>query len=388
MDPNRFEPFSAQHGITLLVGIAIGAALITAARKGGGKYRFAAATLAFANLSAWPLSQFAWMGYSITWDHIIPFHLCDLAAFTAGFALLTGNRLLRKLTFFWGLAATLQALATPAVMIGFPHGPFIMFFVHHFAVVIAAVWIPVVDGWRPRIPLWHDPVQVYGCSVVYLMLAMGLNHILGTNFAFASAPPANPSLIDYLGPWPWYLLGMQAIAITFFLLLTLPFLWIFPRHEPAMNGRIIWKAHGIRGHVIKHFSMLLNRPTNIYDAGGQMRDRRWIGEHGEVIATRFLRATGHRIIKRNFRKKGGGEVDIIASRNGTLLFIEVKTRGVSTKIRPLEAVTKDKQRLIERGANAWLRKLRNRNIPWRFDVIEIWLEQGCPPTINHVRDAF
>jgi hypothetical integral membrane protein (TIGR02206 family) len=226
MNPTTFEPFTAQHGYAVLAGMVVGAAILMAGLRGGKSRRLAAAVLAFANLAAWPLSQFAWMGYTKTWDNILPFHLCDVAAITAGFALITGNRLLRKLTYFWGLAATLQALLTPAVVIGFPHGPFIMFFVHHFAVVIAAVWFPVVDGWRPRTPLWRDPLHVYGWSVLYLAFAMVVNRVLGTNFAFAASPPPNPSLIDHLGPWPWYLLGMQALAVLFFLLLAMPFRWV------------------------------------------------------------------------------------------------------------------------------------------------------------------
>ena len=53
---------------------------------------------------------------------------------------------------------------------------------------------------------------------------MTANSLLGSNFAFASRPPDNPSLIDHLGPWPWYLLAMQFIALLFFFLLALPFL--------------------------------------------------------------------------------------------------------------------------------------------------------------------
>jgi len=149
-----------------------------------------------------------------------------------------------------------------------------------------------------------------------------------------------------------------------------------------------WKSRGLIGWWIKRRSRLLNSPTNLYDRHGHLRDRVWIGNHGEDIAARFLQATGHRVVARNFRRQGGGEVDIIASFEKMILFVEVKTRSRDTRIRPLEAVTKDKQRLIERGANAWLRKLGTRNIPWRFDVIEVWLEQGRQPIINHVRDAF
>lgn len=81
-------------------------------------------------------------------------------------------------------------------------------------------------------------------------------------------------------------------------------------------------------------------------------------------------------------------MDIIARDGKLLLFIEVKTRRSDTTIRPLDAVDREKQRLIERGANAWLRQLGTRNLPWRFDVAEVLVEEGKPPVVNYVKDAF
>jgi Holliday junction resolvase-like predicted endonuclease len=68
--------------------------------------------------------------------------------------------------------------------------------------------------------------------------------------------------------------------------------------------------------------------------------------------------------------------------------VEVKTRREGARIRPLDAVDKTKQGLIERGANAWLKRLGTRDLPWRFDVIEVYVEDGMKPRVNHVRDAF
>ena len=81
-------------------------------------------------------------------------------------------------------------------------------------------------------------------------------------------------------------------------------------------------------------------------------------------------------------------MDIIARDRKLLLFVEVKTRREGSKIRGLDAVGKDKQALIERGANSWLKRLGTRDLPWRFDVIEITVKDGEKPRINHVRDAF
>lgn len=140
--------------------------------------------------------------------------------------------------------------------------------------------------------------------------------------------------------------------------------------------------------IVARFSRLLNSPSRLTDATGAPRDNQWIGRHGEDIAASYLRAERHVILARNFRGRRKGEVDIVARDGNLLLFIEVKTRRAPTLIRPLDAVDKSKQTLIERGANEWLRKLRTRDIPWRFDVIEVLLEEGKPPVIRHIENAF
>lgn len=219
-----FHPFSREHYVTVAIGALITAALLFAGKRGGNSRQLATGILAFFNLASYPLNQAAWLslGDKVALDNILPLHLCDIAAIIAGFALLTRRPILCALTYFWGLAATFQALLTPAISMGFPAWPFLTFFIQHFAIVAAALYLPMVEGWRPRQPLWKGPMEVYMWSVIYLSFAMGANYLLGTNFGFASRPPDNPSLIDHLGPWPWYLFSMQAIAVLLFFLLALP----------------------------------------------------------------------------------------------------------------------------------------------------------------------
>jgi putative endonuclease len=121
---------------------------------------------------------------------------------------------------------------------------------------------------------------------------------------------------------------------------------------------------------------------------GEARDRIWIGDFGERVACAWLRSHGCRILARNYRGPHRGEVDIIARDRKLLLFVEVKTRREGSRIRGLDAVGKDKQGLIERGANSWLKRLGTRDLPWRFDVIEVSVAEGQKPRINHVKDAF
>lgn len=113
-----------------------------------------------------------------------------------------------------------------------------------------------------------------------------------------------------------------------------------------------------------------------------------IGVLGERIARDWLRAQGAKILYRNFKAPGGGEVDIVAREGRQLLFTEVKTRRAGGPGRPLDAVDRDKQRLIERGANEWLRLLGTREIPWRFDVIEVILTEGEKPLVRRVENVF
>jgi len=220
-----FHPFSRDHFAALAIGAVVMTALLVAGRRGGSARTVATALLVFFNLSAFPFNQAAWLslGKPLALENILPLQLCDIAALTAGFALITRNPTLSMLTYFWGLAATLQALLTPALTVGFPEWPFFTFFVHHFAIVTTAVYLPVAGIWRPMRPLWKSPLIANAWSLGYLVIAMTANMLLGTNFGFISHPPVNPSIIDCLGPWPWYLASMEGIAIIFFLLLVLPF---------------------------------------------------------------------------------------------------------------------------------------------------------------------
>jgi putative endonuclease len=73
----------------------------------------------------------------------------------------------------------------------------------------------------------------------------------------------------------------------------------------------------------------------------------------------------------------------------TLVFVEVKTRSRVDFGNPADAVNKEKQRLIIRGALAWLRLLDNPDILFRFDIVEVVIQKPqSKPQINLIRGAF
>ena len=111
-----------------------------------------------------------------------------------------------------------------------------------------------------------------------------------------------------------------------------------------------------------------------------------LGKWGEEAAAHHLNRLGWKILRRNFRAPGGGEVDLVCRDRDTLVFAEVKTRRNEEMGRPLDAVDQKKQQLIRRGAMHWLRLLEMPDITFRFDVIEVLAT--VPVEIRVIESAF
>ena len=115
-----------------------------------------------------------------------------------------------------------------------------------------------------------------------------------------------------------------------------------------------------------------------------------LGSWGEERAAGYLREKGYRILDRNWRGRYG-ELDLIALRDGVLVFAEVKLRRSAAFGAAREFVTAAKQQKLRMTAAAWLAAHpRAQELAARFDVIEIYAPQGAegPITIAQLEDAF
>ncbi|MFZ4765143.1 MAG: TIGR02206 family membrane protein [Roseimicrobium sp.] len=182
-------------------------------------------------LLVWPARVAVLEGLgSLTLANGLPCHLCDLAAILGGFALLTRNRWAAELLYFWGLAATWQGLITPAVAFDWPHPEFVVFVMLHAGVVIAAVHVT----WGMRLtPRKGAVLRAMGWLAVYAGLAGIVNLAVGSeiaNYGFLCSKPPSASLLDHLGPWPWYIGSIGLVALACFTLLDLPF-WALRKAE-------------------------------------------------------------------------------------------------------------------------------------------------------------
>lgn len=94
------------------------------------------------------------------------------------------------------------------------------------------------------------------------------------------------------------------------------------------------------------------------------------GKCGEDFAAQYLKLHGYKILEQNYRNKIG-EIDIIAKRKKTLVFVEVKTRKSSEFGTPAEAVTYYKKQKIVNTARYYLAK-NPTDMDISFDVIEVF----------------
>jgi hypothetical integral membrane protein (TIGR02206 family) len=156
----------------------------------------------------------------LTIESLVPMYLCDWAAITAVITLIYPNQWTYELCYFWSLGGTLQALLTPDLRYGFPHPQFISFFVQHGGIIVAVIFMTLAMGKRP-VPM--SIVRALGWSAVYFVAAMAVNLMLGTNFGYLRAKPEQPSLMDYMAPWPYYLGQLVLLAFLFCLACYLPF---------------------------------------------------------------------------------------------------------------------------------------------------------------------
>jgi putative endonuclease len=114
--------------------------------------------------------------------------------------------------------------------------------------------------------------------------------------------------------------------------------------------------------------------------------RQELGKVGEAIAARWLRRRGWRVVAERFRS-GHRDVDLIVERDGTVAFIEVKTRRRTAFGDPIEAVSWRKRRELIRSAMVWADRFGPPGVSYRFDVVGV-VVAGRDAKIRHVENAF
>jgi hypothetical integral membrane protein (TIGR02206 family) len=149
----------------------------------------------------------------------LPLQLCDLTVWMTVLASLTTVPVIVEFTYFAGVAGSGMALLTPDLWTPWPSYPAIYFFIAHGGVLVACAVLTFGKlAQIRRGAVW----RAFGVLAAYALAIGAFNAIFATNYMYLCKKPANPSLLDLLGPWPVYLGGGAVVACMLFWVLWLP----------------------------------------------------------------------------------------------------------------------------------------------------------------------
>ena len=152
----------------------------------------------------------------------VPLHLTDLVSIVSVYALWSHRHWAYALNYYWGLVLSTQALVSPVLNSpDFPHYQFIWFWSIHLLVIWAAIYLTSGLGMRPD---WRSYRITVAVTTAWAVFTLTFNTLAGTNYGFLNGKPSTGSLLDVLGPWPWYLIPTVALVLAAWALLTWP--WV------------------------------------------------------------------------------------------------------------------------------------------------------------------
>jgi hypothetical integral membrane protein (TIGR02206 family) len=170
------------------------------------------------------LGWHAWHVYYGLWtvQALLPLNLCNLMVLTSAWTLVSKNQLGYEFIYLLGIPAASQVLITPALgPYGYPHVLFFQIFISHGGVVLAALFLTLGEGMRPL--SWRSVWRTASWTMLYAFIIFWFNQWLGSNYLFLAYKPPAVTLLDILGPWPWYILGIVLIGLVLVTALYWPF---------------------------------------------------------------------------------------------------------------------------------------------------------------------
>lgn len=174
-------------------------------------------------LHVWYISQDIWKSKSS-----LPLELCGITLLLSVVMLLTRSRLLYSFLYFAGIGGACIALLTPNLIYSFPHFRFLLFFAAHGAIILASLYMTWIEGYQPT---WRSLFFTMLCLNIVAACVYAANIILGSNYMFLAHKPSTFSVLDYFGPYPYYLLVEEAFAFVLFSLMYLVFFWLPQRRR-------------------------------------------------------------------------------------------------------------------------------------------------------------
>jgi hypothetical integral membrane protein (TIGR02206 family) len=242
---SEFHTFDNQHLITLAAIAAISAIVVWAARKSGVLGRAWIGRLLAFLLLAYSVGFYLEeaIRHELTWQYSLPLELCDLVLIACIVSLLWPNRLTAEIAYFWGLGGVLQASITPDITQGFPSWQYFLFFFNHGVTLISIAFLISDRRFRAQ---KRSILRMMIALNVYGLVVGAVDAVTGWNYGYLRQKPGMPSLIDFMGPWPWYLVSLEVTGLIVFLLLYLPWHFLFPVSGSRFRAKNVPTGNGER----------------------------------------------------------------------------------------------------------------------------------------------
>lgn len=231
--PLRFQPFSPEHGLLVVLFLlgCVGIALLGRRLRGTDRERtFRLGFALVIPLFTVPMQVLQLLPGDFTLGTSLPFQVCDLAWILAVVALATRKPMVTQVLYYWGLVLVPLAIATPSLEQEFPDPRYFMFWGMHFLSTWAAVYLTFGLAMQPS---WRGFRVTVLVTLAWALAVMAFNALTGTNYGYFNRKPAVATPLDLLGPWPWYVLAEMAIILAVFVLIT----WPWTRRTPQSRGR-------------------------------------------------------------------------------------------------------------------------------------------------------
>jgi len=204
--------FSDAHLAALAVlALSIALAVWAPRRHQGSWTAPAARALALVIFAGWAgeyLADVALGTWTIRYD--LPLQLTDAISAAAILALWTRRMLAVELVYFWSLTASLQAMLTPDLYQTFPSVYYFTYFAYHIGAIAGGCFLVLGCRLYPRPgAIW----RVYAATLAFAGVAALGDVITGGNYMFLSEKPEYSSLLNVMGPWPWYIASTVVLAL-------------------------------------------------------------------------------------------------------------------------------------------------------------------------------
>lgn len=228
-----FHPYGPSH-LVVLAFFAVGTVvLLTVGRRlRGSRWEepvavgFAVANLVFGTLSL----VLGLVPFDV--QSSLPLQICGFVWVIVAWALLSRRPTLVAVTYYWGLTLAVQAILQPTLTQPFPEPEFFVFWLKHVSIIWGAAYLTLTLGHGPT---WRGYWRTVGWTFVWLLVVLGLNAALGSNYGYVNRKPGSGSVLDVLGPWPVYLLVETGIVLLGWALITLPWTGLPGRRARAVS---------------------------------------------------------------------------------------------------------------------------------------------------------